>query len=154
ADRLGEAVVRLYERYAELLPDGPGRTRAAATARSIAATNGSLDLDRMSGAWASGIETVDHRVLGTWSARGAEAYRRNLGAVLDLADGIVLRDDDVLCLTPDALLMQRTHFGTERAGGGVYERPFLMLRVFGRDGLINRIEFFDPDCDAEALARF
>src|SRR5262249_18720845 len=36
-DRLGDAVVRLYERYAELLPDGPERARAAATARSVAA---------------------------------------------------------------------------------------------------------------------
>src|SRR5262245_64771219 len=36
-DRLGDAVVRLYERYADLLPDGPARTRAAATARSAAA---------------------------------------------------------------------------------------------------------------------
>ena len=37
ADRLGDAVARLYERYAELLPDGPARARAAATARSVAA---------------------------------------------------------------------------------------------------------------------
>src|SRR5262249_42834183 len=37
ADRLGDATVRLYERYAELLPDGPAHERAAATARSVAA---------------------------------------------------------------------------------------------------------------------
>ncbi|MGH9670631.1 MAG: hypothetical protein ACRD3A_11035, partial [Terriglobales bacterium] len=37
ADRLGDAVARLYERYADLLPDGPARARAAATARSVAA---------------------------------------------------------------------------------------------------------------------
>src|SRR5262249_39441049 len=35
---LGDAVVRLYERYAELLPDGPARTCAAAIARSVALT--------------------------------------------------------------------------------------------------------------------
>src|SRR5262249_54566755 len=29
-DHLGDAIVRLYERYAELLPDGPARARAAA----------------------------------------------------------------------------------------------------------------------------
>src|SRR5262249_30143197 len=33
-DRLGDAITRLYERYAELLPDGPARARAAAVARS------------------------------------------------------------------------------------------------------------------------
>src|SRR5262249_49406810 len=37
SDRLGDAVARLYERYADLLPDGPARVRAAATARSVAA---------------------------------------------------------------------------------------------------------------------
>ena len=31
ADQLGAAVARLYERYAELLPEGPARERAAAT---------------------------------------------------------------------------------------------------------------------------
>src|SRR5262249_44987194 len=36
-NRLGDAVARLYERYAELLPNGPARERAAATARSVAA---------------------------------------------------------------------------------------------------------------------
>src|SRR5262249_57885460 len=45
-DRLGDAVARLYERYAELLPDGPARTRAAATARSVAALFGPPDFDR------------------------------------------------------------------------------------------------------------
>src|SRR5262249_41615747 len=39
-DRLGDAVARLYARYAELLPDGPERARAAATARSSAAVLG------------------------------------------------------------------------------------------------------------------
>src|SRR5262249_5191781 len=28
-DRLGDAIARLYQRYADLLPDGPARTRAA-----------------------------------------------------------------------------------------------------------------------------
>jgi tetratricopeptide (TPR) repeat protein len=37
AYRLGDAAARLYGRYAELLPDGAERERAAATARSVAA---------------------------------------------------------------------------------------------------------------------
>ena len=36
-EHLGDAIVRLYERYAELLPDGPEQARAAATAHSVAA---------------------------------------------------------------------------------------------------------------------
>jgi tetratricopeptide (TPR) repeat protein len=35
-DRLGDAVARLYARHAELLPEGPERARAEATARSAA----------------------------------------------------------------------------------------------------------------------
>src|SRR5206468_2972399 len=46
ADHLGDAVVRLYQRYAELLPEGPGRQRAAATARTVAKLLGPFDFDR------------------------------------------------------------------------------------------------------------
>src|SRR5262249_35420201 len=154
ADRLGDAVVRLYERYAEGLPSGPARARAAATARSIAATIGPFDLDREATTWAPDIESVDHRILGTWFARGAEAYRQQLRSVLEVADNVVLHDDAVVCLGPDALLTRRTHSGTVRGSGGHYERVFLWLRVFGPDGRISRVEFFDADREDEALARF
>ena len=77
ADRLGDAVARLYERYAELLPDGPERTRAAATARSVAAMLGPFDLDRYATAFAPDVEFVDHRTVGFGSARGAEALLRS-----------------------------------------------------------------------------
>src|SRR5262249_58149148 len=74
---LGDAVVRLYERYAELLPDGPARARAAAIARSTALSLRPFD-DHYAEALAPGIEQVDHRILGTWSARGAEEVLRHL----------------------------------------------------------------------------
>src|SRR5262249_30968076 len=110
ADRLGDAVVRLYERYAELLPAGPARNRAAATARSIAATiDGPFHPDRDATSWAPDMEVVDHRILGTWFARGAEAFGQQLRSVLEVADNVVFRDDDVTCLGPDALLTRRTH---------------------------------------------
>src|SRR5262249_57357967 len=48
-DHLGDAVVRLYERYAELLPEGADRARAAVTARSVAAYVGPIELDRLTG---------------------------------------------------------------------------------------------------------
>src|SRR5262249_62032903 len=51
-DRLRAAVVRLYERYAELLPAGPARERAAATARSAAPLVGPFDPDRHATAYA------------------------------------------------------------------------------------------------------
>src|SRR5262249_39241794 len=84
-DRLGDAIARLYERYAELLPGGPEHTRAAATARSVAAVLGPFDPDGIAAAYAPDVEVVDHRILGTWSARGAGALQ-NFRAVLEVAD--------------------------------------------------------------------
>jgi hypothetical protein len=84
-NRLGDAVVRLYERYADLLPDGPERTRAAAIARSVAAHVGPFDPDRYATVFAPAIEVVDHRILGTWSARGAEAGPQNLRALAEVS---------------------------------------------------------------------
>ena len=115
----------MYERYADLLPDGPARARAAATARSVAAMLGPFDPDRYATAFAPAIEVVDHRTLGTWSARGAEAFLQHLRSWLELADDVVMRDDEILGLQSDALLVRRTYFGTDRAGGGAYERQFL-----------------------------
>src|SRR5262249_4733529 len=149
-DHLRQAIARLYQRYADLLPDGPARTRAAATARSVAAFMGAVGLDRC----APDLEAVDHRVLGTWSAHGAEEQLQHNRSLLDVAADVVMRDEDVLGLRSDALLMRRTHRGTARAGGGSYEREYLWLSVFGADGLITRIEYFDPDRDDDAIARF
>src|SRR5262249_32933763 len=70
-DRLRDAILRLYERYAELLPEGPARERAAATARSMDQwLRRSPDF---ADALAPTVEFVDHRRLGLRSARGAEA---------------------------------------------------------------------------------
>jgi hypothetical protein len=153
-DHLGDAVARLYERYAELLPDGPERTHAAANARLAATFAGPFDPDRFAIALAAAIEVVDHRTLGTWSMRGTEAFVRNLRSWDGVADEITRRADDILALRADALLARWTHLGTDRASGGAYERPFLLLWTVGADGLATRWEFFDPDREAEALARF
>src|SRR5439155_5288313 len=68
ADRLGDAVARLYERYADLLPDGPARVRAAATARAVVAMLGPGPTDRWRiELFAPGIERVDHPTVGLGS---------------------------------------------------------------------------------------
>src|SRR5262249_50603435 len=95
-DRLGDARVRLYERYAELVPDPLERNRIASISRAIAAQVGPPDFDRVAATLAPGVESVDHRILGTWSAHGAEAVLQNLRAFFDLSDNIAVRDDDVL----------------------------------------------------------
>src|SRR5262249_28553790 len=74
-DHLGEAIVRLYERYAELLPEGPARDRAAATARSVATFFGPPDLDRWATAVGPDVELVHHRgLVGQGSSRGRDAW--------------------------------------------------------------------------------
>src|SRR5262249_1528088 len=85
-NHLGDAVPGLYEPYADFLPNGPARTRAAAIARSVAAIRGPVELDRWAATWAPAMEVVDHRMLGSWSARGAEEALRHWRAWLELAD--------------------------------------------------------------------
>jgi class 3 adenylate cyclase len=153
-DHLGDAVARLYERYADLLPEGPARTRAAATARGAALLPGPYDTDRYGAALAPAIEYVDHRTHGVGSLIGPQAVLKWLRSLLELAEDVTNRVDDVLAMHSDALLLRWTNFGIDRAGGGVYERVFLWLAVYGSDGLVTRIELFEPDRDIEALARF
>src|SRR5262249_41739142 len=153
ADRLGDAVVRLYERYAELLPDGPERRRIAATARSVASQVGPLDLDRLASAMTQDVAYHDHRIVGFGSIHGVPQYRAALSTLFEAAADLANRIDDVLALRADTLLVRMTNSGTERAGGGIFERSFLMLQLFAPDGLMTRLEQFDVGHESEALAR-
>src|SRR5438552_2735587 len=112
------------------------------------------DLDRYNAAIAPTVEFVDHRTVGIGSGRGAEAFREWDRSLLEVAENLAFRVDDILCLRPDALLIRWTNSGTLRVGGGAYERCLLMLWMYGPDGLLTRYEQFDADCDHEALARF
>ncbi|MCU0670948.1 MAG: nuclear transport factor 2 family protein, partial [Myxococcota bacterium] len=155
-DKLGDAVVRLYERYAEGLPDGPERARAVMAARSVAAIGWSSGdpEQRLAAVLASDFVGIDHRHLGNWSLRGAAAYVEHLRALRQVADDVEFRQLDVVALGPNAQLLRVLHTGTARAGGGVYERPFLSLFVTDAEGKLARGEWFDADREAEALARF
>ena len=112
-DHLGDAVARLYQRHAELLPDGPARTRATATARSVAARMAPFDLERLATTFAADIEVVDHRTVGFGTLRGAERLRHALRAFLDLIDAFAWRAVDVLALEADAFLLRYVGSGTE-----------------------------------------
>jgi len=153
-NRLGDAIVRLYERYADLLPDGPERACAAATARAVVAALAPLDVDRLATALAPDIKFIDHRRLGLPPLSGAEAVLRGIRSVHAAARDITTCVLDVLALRCDALLVRWTEIGTESAGGGEYERRFLRLTVFGSDALLAHLEHFDTEALDEALARF
>ncbi|MCI0346656.1 MAG: hypothetical protein L0221_14630, partial [Chloroflexi bacterium] len=79
---------------------------------------------------------------------------RHWRSLFDLADDVALRDDDILALQPDTFLVSRIYSGSDRASGGAYENWLLALFAFGADALMTRVELFDPDRAAEALARF
>src|SRR5262249_49007132 len=124
-DRLGDAVARLYERYAELLPGGPTRDRGAATARSVAAGVGPPPpIDPRGATLAPAMEFVDHRPLGFPSASGAEANLRRIRSLFETAADVAFSVDDILALRADALLLRWTISGTDRAGGGGFERTY------------------------------
>ncbi|HXK25279.1 MAG TPA: nuclear transport factor 2 family protein [Myxococcota bacterium] len=151
-DRLADAVVRLYARYAELQPEGPGRDRALATARVVAAMR-TVERGSIDASFDPDAEYVDHRRLGFPSLRGARAIREWVGTLFDSADDVVFRLDEILDLRPDALLVRYTNSGTERAGGGRFERCFLSLEAFGADGLLRHWEHFHTENESQALGR-
>lgn len=152
-DRLGDAVVRMYERYGERTADGPERERALGTARSIRSFSGALGIDGLRERTARDCQVVDHRVLGTWSG-DPRAVGDHLEGLAQLASDVRVRDEDVLGLGPTVLLRRLQHLGTQRFGGGSYERTFLMLARFDGDGRFLRMELFDLDRESDALARF
>jgi hypothetical protein len=153
-DRLGDAIVRLYERWAGSMPDGPERTRATATARSLAVLAETFELDRFAAAIAPAIEVVDHRTVGFGSLHGAEALVQAVRAMVELTEGLDWRIDDVFALRADALLVRNIRSGIQRAGGGAFEIALRELWLFGANGRITRFERFEADREAEALARF
>src|SRR5262249_50035798 len=73
---------------------------------------------------------------------------------LEVADEVANRIDDVLGQRTDALLVSWTNVGIDRGSGGAFERPFVILWVFGPDGRVTRNEMWDADRGAAALARF
>ena len=154
ADRLGAAIACLYGRYAELLPDGPARDRAAATAGAVAAMVAPPDLDRYAAALAPSVEFKDHRTVGFSSGRGATNLLRGFRSLLELAEDVATRVDDVVCIEPGAMLLRWTTSGIDRRSGGSFEAAFHLLWVFGADGLIIHDETLDAEREAEALTRF
>jgi len=153
ADRLNEAIVRLYARYAELLPDDGTRAPAAVTARVVAfilTKEKAGDVDELC---APAFETVDHRSVGYGTLSRAEAAKVP-ESFDEIADDVRFRVDDVLALSPRGLARTSTTMGVWRDGGGPFERTVCALDTFGPDGRLTRHETFDADHEAETLARY
>src|SRR5262249_35920382 len=85
---------------------------------------------------------------------GATQHLDGMRSIFDLSSEVGIRTDDILGLHPNGLLVRWAQFGTARTGGGAYERSFLLLSLFGPDGLVTRQELFAMDSVVAALARF
>jgi class 3 adenylate cyclase len=154
-DRLRAAIARLYECYAQRLPEGPERNRASEIAKTVAAGAQSLDHPDQGGKRvAASAVSVDHRTLSAWSARGREEIAAQWRAQQNLADDLTVRDDEILALGPTAIAVRNTWRGVLRAGGGVFENVVICVIGYDADGLVERMDIFDSDREAEALARF
>jgi class 3 adenylate cyclase/tetratricopeptide (TPR) repeat protein len=153
-DDLGSAIARMYTRYAELLPEGPTRERAAMTARALTGMLTPSKDVRPEEITAPDIRSIDHRTVGYGTAEGGEFATRWLEAWDELSYDRHVRIDDVLALTLDGLLRRSTTAGTLRATGGAFESTYYLISLFGPDGRHARYEVFDIGHEAEALARF
>jgi hypothetical protein len=84
----------------------PEHDRAAVTARSVAVILQPLQIDSAGTILAPDVEFVDHQTLGLGSARGTEAFLRGVAPSHDVADDRAMRNDDVVGLRSDALIVQ------------------------------------------------
>jgi len=153
-DRLGDAVTRLYERRAELLPDGPDRVRAEGAVKTVAASAGDFDFERVVDRASPTIVAVDHRSVGYGTLHGAEEFLRALQALLEMADEYEWRTEDILAATDSGALLRNVSFGVLKLGGGAFERHAIWLVGFAADGGIERFEQFDLGHEHDAFARF
>ena len=153
-ERLGDALVRLYERYAELLPEVAQRTRIAGISRSVAAHIGAIDLDRLRLVFDPLLRCVDHRVLGTWSAGTAEEMLRHYGLQLEFAPDFGGRYADIVAANADTIAAHMVFHGTAHESGGRFENHLIAVFGFGRDGRLTQTDVFESEQGVEALTRF
>src|SRR5205085_4220994 len=148
-DRLRTAMVRLFELYAESLPEGHERTRIKRMASGMSVFQGALDAERVAACATPAFVMIDHRPLGLWTANSRDEWLEHFRVQNALAADWTLRDIDILALTADGILTRETFWGTERSAGGAFENVMLMVTLYGADGLLERAELFEPDQEIE-----
>ncbi len=152
-DQLADAVVRLYERYAESLPAGPRRERAVATARSVARTHRGSSVE-FRAACAPDVRFHDHRLVGVPDQLGPDEFVHGRDSLLRAIEHVSGGYEDVLALEPDGHVVRTRITGVDRATGGAVELEHVMMSCYDDDGLLAIREFFPVDAADAALARF
>ena len=151
ADRLGEALLCLYRRFGESLPEGAERQAALSVSRGN--FFGRIDLDTLAANIAPDIDFVDHRRLGFEPTHGRAAFIALVRSLREASSDSDQHADRILAAEPHALLLRMTNTGTDQATGGRFERHFVRAFVAGAEG-IERIEQFEIEDEREAFVRF
>jgi hypothetical protein len=151
--QLADAIVRLYERHADGMPEGSARETARGIAASLALIFGPQDADAWRPAIAPDVVARDWRTVGYGTLRGREAALASFRTLIALSGRVETRIHGVLRVEPHGLAL-RWGEGGELPGGGLFERELCVSISFGDDGRITRWEQFDAEQEAEALARF
>ena len=153
-DHLADAVVRIYELYAEQLPAGPERDQADAVATILRDGTPQADVDRWVAGLAPDFEMIDRRRLGFGRSRGRGVHIRGIRLLVDLAESVTIVTHEVLALAPTAQVTRASLTGVDRATGGTFDDHCVQLMQHAADGRIARVEWYDVDDIEPALARF
>ncbi|HYD09897.1 MAG TPA: nuclear transport factor 2 family protein, partial [Acidimicrobiales bacterium] len=142
---LGEALACLVERWAEDELDGAEQARALAMAPCLAMTNAinAGDWDVFRSFFADDVVLTTNGAAG-YTARGATAATEWMRELVASATSFDVRLDDVLALTPQAVIGVASAAG-EVAGGGVFALPTVIVMRFGTTGAVDRIDFFPSE---------
>ncbi len=87
-------------------------------------------------------------------ARGAAELVRRTQTWYETVEEYALSLEGVLDLQPDGLIRRMSERGRVPTSGGSFEGGFLVMTLFDAEGQLARMELFDPDRVADALARF
>ncbi len=144
ANRLGDAIARLYERYAEGLPEGPERERAAVTAQAVAFMLMPGDAPDLMQLYAPTYEDIDHRSVG-YGALSLDEARTKLRESLSRSRRRLALTASTTCWrsSPNGFVRKTTTSGVWRERRWPFERTVCTLSVFGPDGRVTRHETFD-----------
>ena len=145
ADDEAPALARLYELVAEHGPTATHRV-IAEYARSYNAR----DWDRMRATFADDLVNVDHRSLALWGDDGADGIAAGLRQTAELTPDVRLRVD-VVAVDGEVAAVHQTWNATFE--GAPMEVRVAQVAVC-RDGVIARIEQFEPDDDESMRRRF
>jgi len=111
------------------------------------------DIDRLRAMFAEDLVVDDRRRTGTGRLDGREAYLRSVEAVWELAPESTFDGGwDWLATSANAAVYRGRRTG-RIPDGGEFESDFLIVAVV-EDGKTRRVEIFEADDEAKALARF